>query len=122
MKRIILSIIVVTSLNAKYIRDNTKETVNNINSGLLIGQDYNNTKLVKKSWKDAIDYCENLNEFDDLRLSNFNKLYKIVNKIKYNPSQSYIDLSATTYMNLYRLCSSCGFQQWLCLVVLPLGL
>jgi len=57
-------------------------------STALVWQDDSEAKTTKKTWTDAIDYCEalTLNGHTDWRLPNFNELYFITDKSKSDPA------------------------------------
>ena len=92
---------------ADFVRDDSKEVVNDTTT-CLMWQDDNASKTVKKTWQEAIDYCEDLNfaGHEDWRLPNYNELYSIGDRSKFNPaikdafenvSSSYY-WSSTTYV------------------------
>ncbi|VAY88365.1 hypothetical protein MNB_ARC-1_976 [hydrothermal vent metagenome] len=82
-------LLMVTSLEADFIRDDIKEVVVDTSTNLM-WQDNNDTNTTTKEWNDAIDYCEALDfaGYSDWHLPNFNELYGLVDKSKYNPATS----------------------------------
>lgn len=64
-------------------RDNAKEVVTDINTKLM-WQDNDAVCNNERSWKKAIDYCENLNfaGYTDWRLPNYNESMSILNRTK----------------------------------------
>jgi len=72
------------------IRDATKHTVQDLTTSL----EWQDNETVSKSWRDAINYCENLTlgGYNDWRLPNINELNSIINKSSYNPAISSIFL------------------------------
>lgn len=97
MIKILLGLLLVVSISsaglevesADYIRDNTKEIVLDTTTN-LIWQDSDETVSDgnKKSWADAITYCEalTLGSYSDWRLPNLNELYMLSDKTAYQPS------------------------------------
>ena len=80
-------ILFLTSLNADFIRDGSKEVVLDTKTNLM-WQDNNDTKTIKKNWSDAIDYCENLTlgGYSDWYLPNINELRSLADRSRYNPA------------------------------------
>ena len=62
-----------------YTRDDYNNIVTDTQHGLM-WQDDNSVKISTRTWKDAIDYCEDLNllGYGDWHLPNFNELHSIV--------------------------------------------
>ena len=93
MKKNILSLLLITGLSTytfggdRFSRDNDKEVVID-NATNLIWQDNSDAKTIKKNWKEAINYCENLTlgGYSDWYLPNINQLYSIADKTKYKPA------------------------------------
>ena len=88
MKNIlIVAFLLLTNVSADFIRDNTLEVVNDT-ATCLMWQDDNASKTVKKTWQEAIDYCEDMSfaGYDDWRLPNFNELYSIGDIWAYKPA------------------------------------
>ncbi len=111
-KKIIFSLIfMVNFADASYIKDSLKEIIIDTSSG-LIWQDDINTKTLKKTWLESINYCESLTlgEYSDWRLPNFNELYmlvdtnlsdSVINPVFENTSTYY--WSSTTYASSTQL-------------------
>ncbi len=74
----------IITLSADYIRDNDKNIIYD-SSTKVIWSDNNDSKLI---WSDALQYCDDLNisGLDDWYLPNFNQLFNLVDRTKYNPS------------------------------------
>ena len=88
MKKSILSLFVVIGLlQADYIRDDNKGVVLDTSTNLMWQDD---VPSVQKTWIDAINYCESLTTggYNDWRLPNFNELYMLADRSKYNPAIS----------------------------------
>ena len=93
MKKNILSLLLITGLSTytfggdRFSRDNDKEVVID-NETNLIWQDNSDAKTIKKNWKEAINYCENLTlgGYSDWYLPDINQLYSIADKTKYKPA------------------------------------
>ena len=79
-------ILFLTSLNADFIRDGSKEVVLDTKTNLM-WQDNIDTKTITKNWSDAIDYCENLTlgGYSDWYLPNINELRSLTSK-NYDPA------------------------------------
>ena len=88
MKNIlIVTFLLLTSVQADFVRDDALEVVNDTTT-CLMWQDNLESKTVQKTWTEAIDHCEGLSfaGFDDWRLPNFNELYSIGDRSRYNPA------------------------------------
>jgi len=87
MRSILILFLAVGVLNAKFIRDDIKEVVLDTKTN-LIWQDNSDSKTIKKSWSEAITYCEDLTlaGYSNWHLPNFNELYYLANRDKYNPA------------------------------------
>lgn len=87
MKVIILIMIGLNLLHAEFLRDATKEVVQDTTTNLM-WQD--NATPVTMDWTTAITYCENLTlaSFSDWRLPNKNELNSIIDRSKVNPAIS----------------------------------
>jgi hypothetical protein len=101
MKNIfIAAFLLLTNVQAEFIRDNTLEIVNDTTI-CMMWQDDVTSKTVLKKWAEAIDYCENLSfaNYDDWRLPNFNELHSIFDTSKYNPSikDTFINVETSIY-------------------------
>ena len=75
------------SLNADFIRDNTKLVVNDTKTGLMWQDDAVGSTM---TWANAITTCENLTlgGYSDWRLPNIRELKSIVDKTRANPAIS----------------------------------
>ncbi len=82
MRSILILFVAVGVLNAKFIRDDNKEVVLDTQTNLI----WQDNETISKNWSDAISYCEDLNlgGYDDWHLPNFNELYYLANRDKYN--------------------------------------
>ena len=78
MKHIVLLCVITGLLSADFIR-NSDQTVTDTKT-CLMWQDDEDAKTVRKTWLDAIDYCENLTlgGYNDWRLPNYNELQSII--------------------------------------------
>ena len=78
---------VVSLLHAEFERDGAKEVVIDKATNLM-WQDNSDAKTIKKTWIEAINYCENLifAGYSDWRLPNINELESIVNYEKFDPA------------------------------------
>ena len=91
MKNILIKSILLgsltLSLNADFIRDNTKLVVNDTKTGLMWQDDVVGSTM---DWNTAITTCENLTlgGYSDWRLPNIRELKSIVDKSKANPAIS----------------------------------
>ena len=95
MKKSILNFILLSGLsigaiaNDRFIRDDSKDIVVDTTTNLMWqdNSDASDTNS-KKTWQSAISYCENLTlgGYNDWHLPNFNELYYLANKDKYNPA------------------------------------
>lgn len=91
MKRVFLIIIGLSCMvNAEFVRDNGAEVVTDTSRGLM-WQD-NNVVTGAMQWKDALQYCENLElpkgGYRDWRLPNINELGTLVDYTKKGPTIS----------------------------------
>jgi len=70
-----------------FVRDNSKEIVTNIKTG-LIWQDDASVKSVTKDWSDAKRYCKNLNfaGYSDWFLPTISQLESLADTKRYNPA------------------------------------
>ncbi len=92
MKKVILGfILLISMLNAEFLRDESKEVVLDTRTN-LIWQDNNDVSDLRKrkTWSDAIEHCKNstLGGFTNWRLPNFNELYYIADRSTFNPAIS----------------------------------
>ena len=91
MKNILmLSFVIILGANAgNFSRDDTKEIVTDGDT-CLQWQDNADAKTVRKTWSEAIEYCENLSlgGYDDWRLPNINELRSIVDYTRFNPAMN----------------------------------
>ena len=93
MKRSILGLLLIVGMSAnlvageRFVRENAKEVVVDTATNLM-WQDNADAKTIKKSWNDAIDYCENLTlgGYSDWHLPNYNELWKLADRSRYNPA------------------------------------
>ena len=86
VKSLLLSSLAL-SLNADFIRDNTKLVVNDTKTGLMWQDDAVGSTM---TWANAITTCENLTlgGYSDWRLPNIRELKSIVDKTRANPAIS----------------------------------
>jgi hypothetical protein len=97
MKNILIKSILLgsltLSLNADFIRDNTKLVVNDTKTGLMWQDDAVGSTM---TWANAITTCESLTlgGYSDWRLPNIRELKSIVDRTRYNPAIS--PITATT--------------------------
>lgn len=111
MKKLLILCLLTGVLNAKFIRDNDKEVVLDTKT-TLIWQDDSNTSSQTQTWSNAIAYCEasTLGGYDDWHLPNFNELYHLANREKFNPALdngfTYISTSFYWSSTTYPDCSS----------------
>jgi len=84
---LIVTFLLLVNIQAGFVRDSALKVVKDTTT-CLVWQDDSASKTVKKTWEDAIDYCEDLSfaGFDDWRLPNINELNGIVDRSKYNPA------------------------------------
>jgi len=121
MKQILLIMIGLSiSLLADFSRNNDTQIVTDNETGLQ----WQDNESVSKTWKSAIDYCENLTlgSYEDWRLPNINELTSLVDDSKSNPSidtvfqytASNLYWSSTTYardsLNAWLVDFSNGYQ------------
>lgn len=90
MKRILLIMIGFSLwLNAGFTRD-ANGIVSDSTTGLQWQDDYSDNEggIKSATWSDALGYCEGLTlgGLDDWRLPNFNELYGIGDRSRYNPA------------------------------------
>ena len=93
MKKNILGLLLIIGMSAnlvaddRFVRDDIKEVVVDSATNLM-WQDNADTKTGTKTWKEAIDYCEDLtfSGYDDWHLPNYNELWSIVDKERGKPS------------------------------------
>ena len=97
MNKGILTLLVAASLSlqADYLRDSSKQIVLDTFSG-LVWQD--NAIGIKMNWTDAITTCENLElgGYSDWRLPNYNELYQLSDRSRYNPAISPVFVNVTS--------------------------
>jgi hypothetical protein len=101
MKKSILGLFVLSGLlMADFVRDDVKEVVNDTTT-CLMWQDDNASKSVRKTWQEAIDYCEDMSfaGYDDWRLPNINELYSIADRSKSFPAikDAFENVSSSEY-------------------------
>lgn len=102
MKNILIKSIILgsltLSLNADFIRDNTKLVVNDTKTGLMWQDDAIGSTM---NWSTAITTCENLTlgGYSDWRLPNIRELKSIVDKSRYDPaiSPNFIAITSDQY-------------------------
>ena len=87
MRSILILFLASGVLNAKFIRDNTNKVVLDTKTN-LIWQDDSDAKTNSLNWSKAITYCEDLSlgGYNDWHLPNFNELYYLANREKFNPA------------------------------------
>jgi hypothetical protein len=103
MKKSIYGLFVLSGLlMADFVRDDDKEVVNDTTT-CLMWQDDNASETVIKTWQEAIDYCEDISfaGYEDWRLPNFNELYSIGDRSKYNPAikDAFKNIASRTYLS-----------------------
>ena len=109
MRTILLIIIGVSSLMAIVVGDFTRSAngvVTDSRTNLEWQDDYsdNGGSIKNTTWRNAIDYCVNLNldGNSDWRLPNLNELTSLVDDKKYNPSiDAIFQNTSYTYSNYY---------------------
>ena len=116
MRTILLIIIGVSSLMAIVVGDFTRNAsgvVTDSRTHLEWQDDYSNNggSIKNTTWRNAIDYCVNLNldGNTDWRLPNLNELTSLVDDVKYNPAinPTFVNTnsndywSSTTYASNY---------------------
>jgi hypothetical protein len=87
MKKYILSLLLLVSLvNADFIRDDKKEVVIDSSTDFMWQDDNRTIGDNKKKWVDAINFCETLNfaSYNDWHLPNINELFMLARSIKSN--------------------------------------
>ena len=84
---LVVAFMLLGDVCAEFVRDDAKEVVNDSKT-CLMWQDDSASKSVKKSWSDAIAYCQDLSfaGFTDWRLPNITELLSITDLKKYDPS------------------------------------
>jgi len=87
MKIIIMLTLFLSLIQADFIRDDTKEVVQDTFSNLMWQDDTNSTT---KNLTTSISYCEGLSlgSFTDWRLPNIHELYLLADRSKSNPAIS----------------------------------
>jgi len=99
MKTILITIIfiVCSLLQADYIRDDSKNIVYDSSLKIVWSDDAN----ISKNWVEAYTYCQDLDfaGSTDWHLPNFNQLFTLSNKEKYNPAID--DKFKNTKNNIY---------------------
>ena len=82
-------IIVLSLLQADYIRDDSKDFVLDTTTNLVWQDDIT---PISMNWSSAIDYCEDLTlgEYSNWRLPNFNELYFLADRSTVSPAISSI--------------------------------
>ena len=92
----LLLMLLSTLGQADFTRDNTTKIVTDSKTGLQ----WQDNERLRKSWQNAINYCETLTlgDNDDWRLPNINELVSIVDDTKENPSMTPVfKFFASTY-------------------------
>ncbi|PHS55641.1 MAG: hypothetical protein COB17_11250 [Sulfurimonas sp.] len=85
MKIILLIMIGLSLLQAKYIRDDAKELVLDTTTKLMWQDD---TTPSTMNWSSALNYCEalTLGGYSNWRLANFNELYFLADRTIFSPA------------------------------------
>jgi len=113
MKQILLIMIGLSiSLLADFSRDNDTQIVTDNETGLQ----WQDNESVSKTWKSAIDYCENLTlgSYEDWRLPNINELTSLVDDSKSNPSiDTVFQYTASSYYWSSTTYASSSGHAWL---------
>lgn len=75
------------NLHAEYTRDTTKQIVTDSESGLMWQDDAIGSTM---NWETALTTCENLTlgGYSDWRLPNYNELYNLADRSRFNPAIS----------------------------------
>jgi len=89
IKSIFSILVLITVLQADFIRDNTNEIVLDTSTNLM-WQDNEDVDTTTRNWSDAIAYCEGLSYggYNDWRLPNFNELYNLADRSISSPAIS----------------------------------
>jgi hypothetical protein len=87
MKYILVLIVFISLIDAKFIRNNTRNTVLDTRTNLM-WQDTKSVKTKRMSWFGATKYCQllKLGVYDDWRLPRFNELYYLADRSKQKPA------------------------------------
>ncbi len=102
INKVLIFCILVSFAQSEIIRDDNNQVVFDTTSKLM-WQDDNDVILTstKKTWENAIAYCESLNNvsYTDWRLPNINELYTIINFTNSSPAMNskFIQTSNSKY-------------------------
>ena len=71
------------------------DIITDTTSGLI----WQKTYLSNKTWKEALDYCENLTyaNYSDWRLPNLNELFSLINDDKFSPASDLTNVAKQPY-------------------------
>jgi hypothetical protein len=93
------------SVKPTFSKDVDSGIVRDNKTGLFWQDDYsdNNNEITILDWMGAINYCEELNlgGYTNWRLPNFNELFFIVDRTKYNPSIDSVNFNNTSSNNYW---------------------